>query len=87
MIKLKIKISSRKLMLTESVDFFSFFDDDDDISKHCFVLLPFALQSKGAKQACSKIKLRFISRRLFANKNFVFLTKQKSLSIKNKLFL
>ena len=29
--KLKIKISSRKLMLIESVDFFLFSDDDDEV--------------------------------------------------------
>ena len=40
-IKLKTKISSRKLMLTESVDFFSFSDDNNEVSKPCFVSLPF----------------------------------------------
>ena len=34
--KKKNKISSRKLMLTESVDFFSFSDDDDEVSNLAF---------------------------------------------------
>ena len=39
--KLKIKISSRQLMLTESVDFFSFSDDDEEVSKPGFLSLLF----------------------------------------------
>ena len=35
-LKKKIKISSRKLMLIESVDFFSFSDDDDEVSNLAF---------------------------------------------------